>query len=289
MCCLSGVRRKLALTKTYQLIGYGAIEGENTTISESTWVVTVDTNLYAVFVETDIYKVDYTDCLNINGTVVEGLKMNDAGQFVYQGEKIVIPANITEIASDAFNSYDEAGKNGQINYVFVAQGSKLQNIGARAFKSQAIKYFDFTNATKLQSIDQNAFQYSYILSSSLYKQATITLPSSLTRIGSHAFNQCRGEGVVFTLIVPSSVTYMGPFAISNWSMVQDAIIQIGKPNDLSKLSFDANYSTDPVITSNYATSSGADIKAVYFYTNRYTSEQLTGTYIKNVDLSCMTE
>jgi hypothetical protein len=33
--------------------------------------------------ETDIYKVDYTDCLDINGTVVQGLKMNDAGQFIY--------------------------------------------------------------------------------------------------------------------------------------------------------------------------------------------------------------
>lgn len=279
----------LALTKTYQLIGYGAIEGENTTISESTWAVTVDTNLYAVFMETDVYKVDYTECLDINGTVVEGLKINNTGQFVYQGKKIVIPANITEIASDAFKSHDKAGKNGQINYVFVAQGSMLQNIGARAFQGQEIKYFDFTNATKLLVIDQDAFQYSCILSSSLYKQATITLPSSLTRIGSHAFNQCQGEGVIFTLIVPSSVTYMGPYAISNWSTVQDAIIQIGKPNDLSKLSFEANYNGEPVITSNYATSSGADIKAVYFYTNRYTSEQLIDKYIKNVDLSCMTE
>jgi hypothetical protein len=138
-------------------LGYGAIDGENTIIEENSWTVTTDTNLYAVFIETDVYKLDYTDYLEIEGTKLKGLKKNKQNEYIYQGKKITIPANITTIESSAFDSYSGKNNNGNINYIFITPNSNLQEIGTYACRGPAIQYFDFTNAVKLRLIDYGAF------------------------------------------------------------------------------------------------------------------------------------
>lgn len=260
------------ITQTYYLKGYSAINGANTIINENTWQVTADVTLYTVFNEINVYKLDYRPYLNVEGTVLKGLKTNSNGDYIYQGQKIVIPKEITEIAAQAFGSNTDNGiAKTKLTKVFVENNSQLDLINDRAFCCAKLEYFEFVNS--ITQINSKAF-FKCNLQSLHYKD-TLILPSHLSIIGSNAFNQAFGtqkQNRELIIKIPSSVIQMRQYAIAHLESLK-VDIDIGTDIEKSNLIL-GNANDKPIISSN---GNGTyDICNINFYTNIYNAQTMIG-------------
>lgn len=91
---------------------------------------------------------------------------------------IDIPKKVTEILDSAFFNCSSLAD------IKINEDSKLRSIGKSAFRGcYSLTNVSFENATLLNLIDESAFQFCSDLTS-------ITIPSSLRKLGDHAFSGC---------------------------------------------------------------------------------------------------
>lgn len=276
----------LSFDKTYRLKGYTGSATSTSLINEDSWVVTKDkVILYPVFEEVNIRKADFREYLNIKEEqrTIDGIKKyykvlyginQEDGNYVYQGNKIIIPAEVEIIGSNAFKSTS-------IKYIFVENNSALFQIDQYSFNTSELKYFDFENCTNLKSINTEAFRTAK-LDGQYYTDGIIKLPNGLKSIGSGAFNDTISSSAEIKFYIPASVSSMGQYAVANWDgAMASCTIYIGEEGDFSQL--ELKYS--PTITFNQ----NGKPPAVYvnFYTQRYTKEEIDeNKYIQKItDLS----
>ena len=264
----------LALTQTYRLKCYTTSKtGSNPSLTiEETWRLKDNTIFYPVFEEANVYDIDYREYLNIGEETrtIDGIKKackvlygikQKSGDDIYQGNKIVIPAEIEIIGNNAFSSTS-------IKYIFIENGSALFQIDQQSFTTSMLKYFDFENCTNLKTISTEAFKTTK-LDGQYYTDGVIKLPDGLKSIGNSAFNDTISSSTEIKFYIPASVSFMGQYAVANWDGAKaPCTIYIGEEEDFSQLEF--NYS--PTIKFN--TSGKPPAVYVNFYTQRYTKEEI---------------
>lgn len=202
----------LDLTMTYEFNGYSATKDSTNIINENAWTVLSDANLYAVFIEKDVYDIDYSSYLELGkDNSLNGLKTTEDGDQIYSGRKIVIPESITTINSNAFY------KNKTLKNIFV-NGTNLTTISSYAFGDSSIEYFEFVSS--ITNIGTKAF-YNCPFKILNYNNVLV-LPDSLKNIGESAFNGCftkesqSGAEKVINVRIPGSIETIGETGIAYW-------------------------------------------------------------------------
>lgn len=282
----------LDLDKTWQLIGYSAVQSSSTTINELFWRVSEDTTLYPVYSAdpVSVYDLDYSEYLNINNGILNGLKTLADGTLMYSGKKITIPANVHTIGSAAFKS------NNTLKKVFVENDSQLNIIETEAFRDTKLEYFDFNNCIGLSIIGESAFRNTYLKANDY--NGIMILPESLNAIQSHAFNgnNIFADSINMVIKIPSSVTTAGAYFVAHMQLATNVQVDIGSQDNPSQLNLDG-YTGEQLISSNGANTpeSEKDIQIVNFYTDKYTSSSminnrsilqvLCGSNYVNMDIS----
>ena len=119
-------------------------------------------------------------------------------------------ANLKFIGQSAF-------ENSSIQSIKLNGCTSLESIDPDAFNGcSALINIDLSNCTSLTSIGEMAFINS--------KLTNITLPSSLTSIGSYAFSSCSG---LTSVTLSSSLTSIGNYAFQDCSKLSNVIIPLG--------------------------------------------------------------
>ena len=96
---------------------------------------------------------------------------------------IIIPAGIITFQENMLYN------NTTIKNVIIEQGSKLQNVGVKAFYGSAVESVNLEEAGQLLYIDTSAFQ-------NAVKLKAITIPASVVKIGANAFKGIRSTDIV---------------------------------------------------------------------------------------------
>lgn len=273
---------KLGLTRTYRLRGYSAAKISNTIINEEFWRVTDNANLYPVHDEVSVYDIDYTKYLDIrtfdnsSEVVLAGLKLDpkDPSKFIYNGGKIVLPANITRIADGAFTA------NATIKKVFThADLKELVKIGQNAFYGSNLEYFDF-NSCAIQIIADNAFRDTPLKAEDYNNVCRFA--QGLIFIGPNAFNGGGSTGKMFkgsdglTFIIPNTIQTLSYNSIANIGSANNVTIQLGSQGQLvGKINFSVG-SNPSVFHSNAGASGTSDIRRIDFYTSIYNESSMIG-------------
>jgi hypothetical protein len=188
-------------------------------------------------------------------TFVGASTLTSIGSFAFSGAtgltSITIPASVTSIGDGAFQSASS------LTSITFAGTSTLTSIGGSAFSNASsltsitipasvtsIGSRAFQNCSKLQSIiaDQNNTTYSS-LDGVLFNKLQTTLvifpcgrtgsyivPSSVTHIGSRAFQSAKG---LTSITIPTSVTSIGSIAFSNATGLTSIII----PSSVTNIDF----------------------------------------------------
>ena len=209
---------------------------------------------------------------------LKGLKLADNGNYMYQGQKITLPANINIIGANAF--YNKTN----IKYVFVAKDSSLLKINGNAFRGDSsysrskVEFFDFKNCKKLYELAEQVF-FNGGLKPSLYgENGVINLPDGLVNIGRSCFNNCFiAENHIINFYIPSSVKNMKQYAIAHFENTVRSNVYIGAEGDFSNLIIDS--SEKPLISSNASDNNTKDIGTVTIYTNKYAETDLVNHFI----------
>ena len=204
----------LDLTMTYEFNGYSATKDSTNIINENAWTVLSDANLYAVFIEKNVYDIDYSSYLELGkDNSLNGLKTTEDGDQIYLGRKIVIPESITVINSNAFQN------NKTLKNIFV-KGTNLTTISSYAFGGSKIEYFEFVSS--ITNIGLRAF-YNCPFKILNYNNVLV-LPYSLKNIGDSAFNGCfakelqDGTEKVIEVMIPGSIETIGVSGIAYWGV-----------------------------------------------------------------------
>lgn len=283
----------LSFELTYKLKGYTSLASSTSVINEERWKVTDNTTLYPVFEQANVYDIDYSEYLDIvdNTTTIngmqatykelKGLKLADNGNYMYQGQKITLPANINIIGANAF--YNKTN----IKYIFVAKNSSLLKINGNAFRGDSsysrskVEFFDFKNCKKLYELAEQVF-FNGGLKPSLYgENGIINLPDSLINIGRSCFNNCFiAENHIVNFYIPSSVKNMKQYAIAHFENTVRSNVYIGAEGDFSNLII--NSSEKPLISSNASDNNTKDIGTVTIYTNKYAETDLVNHFIGQI-------
>lgn len=262
---------ELDLTQTYKFKGYSSINGSSTIINEELWTVSNDTSLFTVFEETSVYKIDYSNYLNITSEgILLGLKIfeeNAKEQFVYSGEKLVIPKNVKIIGAHSFEN------NNTLKSIFIQSDSNLKTISQAAFKNSQLEYFEFTNT--IEKFGAESFK-NCLLDITNYgsignSEYIINMPTNLTTINSSAFNNCfkNIEGAILTMNIKNNISIIDNLGLAHWNIL--ANINIGGTDGINH-SKDLSNISALAIRSNARTSvSAKDIRRVTLYSTYYES------------------
>ncbi len=181
--------------------------------------------------------------LVMNGTTIEGISKTwmdtnfpDRGSSNRAEIKVVIPAETTAIAKNAFGTYstEEEASNYRITSIDFSQATLLTDIGSQAFLGCDMPCeVDLTNCTSLTALGKNGFgekitgitlpagllhlgdasygsifngctNLQYIRTAGGDPNALCELPSGLQSIGYNAFKDCFAVDV--TVVIPASVS-----------------------------------------------------------------------------------
>ena len=177
--------------------------------------VTIALDMSGVTGLTELERNAFYNCFRLSEIILpEGITSIGEGAFMYDSElrKIHIPSSVTEIDNWAFSTYDAIDdvtlgsssttfKMGSDDALYSIDGKKLvlyckqsstgsftvpaevEEIGSAAFDGTKLTAIYFEEGSNLEKIWDNAFIYSRDL-------ASITLPKTLTSIGSYAFCGC---------------------------------------------------------------------------------------------------
>ena len=131
----------------------------------------------------------------------DGVVLTGAGN-IFSGNTnltcVILPNDLTSIPSGTFSACG--------NLTSINIPSTLEYVGANAFSSVPLEYFD---APSMKLFANSALQG---IGSITY----ITLPESLTKIGRNAFQYCSG---LTSIAIPSNCTYIGEYAFSGCTSV----------------------------------------------------------------------
>lgn len=127
------------------------------------------------------------DCMEISS---EGVLVKYNGD----AETVTVPAGITEIGAKAFSDCK------QLRAVFLPDG--LKSIGNSAFSNTALERIDCPDS--IEKISDYAFFGSQL--------RFVKLPAGITAVNYAVFSSCK---LLETVIIPDSVTYIGPKAFSH--------------------------------------------------------------------------
>ena len=132
------------------------------------------------------------------------------GNYAFYGAKLtelVLPSNIIAIGDYAF------GNVSTLTSVSLAQNSRLETIGAGAFRGTAVEVFAFDQAAGLTTIGDYAF----------YETAlqAIVLPDTVTDVGAYAFYGCAD---VSELVMSKAIESIGDYAFSGLDRITEVTI-----------------------------------------------------------------
>ena len=259
---------ELDLIETYNFIGYSLSVGGKIT-DLNTIVVSSDEDFYANFERKNVYQSIHEDWFDVdkNGIIVPNR--------ILKG-KITLPAKKNKITVTTIGSFKELinNKEQQFTHIFCPADSQITTISENAFNGvRSLKYFDYSPNT-ITTIGNSAFfQCDGLLSDDNFKLST-----KLTTIGNsafgNAFDNSDPTANPHTLHIPGCVESIGLRGFSNIfnhsGGQNNNHIQIGGPNDISKLNLN-----NPVLTDNMQASevekfatNRRSISAITFYTNQ---------------------
>ena len=130
-----------------------------------------------------------------------GFLMNNDNdhEFPKSIDVLVVAKNVTEILENSFDSFYK------LKNIYFESGSKLKKIKYNAFKYSTISYLDFSNASKLECIDERAFEYCRDLKSIEFSKNQV-----LKSIGWQAYRCCDNlKEVKFHSICDMKGTFYG--------------------------------------------------------------------------------
>ena len=186
-------------------------------------------------------------CGNLDVTFSEGLET--IGDWAFGGaatyevgiinEVLTIPDSVTSIGEYAFSSNSHIVK--------VVTGANLKTIGTSAFNTDKNLYtVDLSRSAKLNSIGTRAFYGTVI--------ASITIPDSVTTVGTEVFYECRklttaklsknqtsisdrmfSQTALSSIEIPSSVTSIGKYAFENTKLTK--VVVPSSVTDLGQFAF----------------------------------------------------
>lgn len=150
---------------------------------------------------------------------------------------VVIPANITAVANDAFS------RNQAITSVAFAEGSKVQTMGDGVFyQCESLKSADFTNATELVSLGEQFFANCYALgTANLPTNAGFTqIPNSMFAGGAAA-----EEHVALTTIhIPANVKKIGESVFARTNLATFTIAEGTQLEEIGSYAFQSTAIVD---------------------------------------------
>lgn len=176
-------------------------------------------------------------------------------------QNVVIPEGVTTIGKRAFSAELVANER-EANIVSVQLPSSLRSLGTNAFQYQkSLKTFNIPSG--IGKIPNACFSYCCFLSSTkgavidipegiteigldafemTYYVSKVTLPSTLTKIGSYAFYYCgynssSSSNVLTTLVIPSGVTSIGTGTFSYMKTLTEITVQATTPPTLGSNAF----------------------------------------------------
>ena len=168
----------------------------NGTATDSPWgAKCVNGFVDGCFVYSDATKTNLLGCSNAKGDITIPNSVTSIGSGAFSGcsglTSVTIPNSVTSIGSGAFNNVQN------IAYSGIATGSPW---GAKSVNGFVDGYFVYSDASKTN-----------LLGCSTAVEGEVTIPNSVTSIGSYAFAGCRS---LTSVTIPNSVTSIGNYAFS---------------------------------------------------------------------------
>ena len=200
-----------------------------------------------------VYTVDESGTLtgitNEDGSEVEGNVVLDEtkgirriGSGAFTGNTkityIKMPAGLTVIGADAFKgctvlrgmtiptgvtAIEESAFEGCSALTQFAMPATMESIGNRAFYGDSrlfMVYMKSISISRLQSIGSYAF-YGCATLVQFCSDTSFTFPDSLTSIGEHAFQECRG---VKSIVFSENISTMGDYAFASCSALTNVVL-----------------------------------------------------------------